>query len=290
MTTRLFAQARQTTILNALVAFILLACSTALRAEAEVSETDLRTARAHWLAADAIAWAVPADTSVRLHYSAAATLRSGPGGIAGGMALDLAHDGVVDGSLATRFPHLAGLPLFRLHPDDLDRVPAILKSQFVVGATRGGELLAATALQPAGVLDDLFAFTGELGTTFAGGVPRFRLWAPTARSVTLLLFDDAIPSSAPVHALPMAFDAGSGTWSLNGDVDWNGKYFLFEVEVFVRRTGRIERNRVTDPYSLGLSTDSRRSLIVDLADSDLAPPGWTAVEKPALDAPEDIVL
>jgi pullulanase len=29
-----------------------------------------------------------------------------------------------------------------------------------------------------------------------------------------------------------------------------GKFYLFEVEVFVHSTGKVERNMVTDPYSL----------------------------------------
>ncbi|PYQ18726.1 MAG: DUF3372 domain-containing protein, partial [Acidobacteria bacterium] len=47
---------------------------------------------------------------------------------------------------------------------------------------------------------------------------------------------------------------------------------------------------VTDPYSVSLSRNSQRSQIVDLADPALKPPEWDALAKPALEAPEDIVL
>ena len=289
MTMRFFVQARRVTT----ACFLIVAALLVGRVEAGVSvagQEDLRAARAHWLAVDSIAWAAPDEASVRLHYSDSATLRPGPGGLDGGAALELTRDGIVRGRLAERFPHLAGMPLFRIGADELDRVPAILKGQFALGATRSGKLLAATALQPAGVLDDLYAYEGPLGVDFDAGRPQFRLWAPTARSVTLLLFDDAATQSAPSRSLPMAFDAASGTWTLDGDPAWTGAYYLYEVEVFVRRTGRFERNRVTDPYSLGLAMDSRRSLIVDLADPALAPEGWAGLAKPALAAPEDIVL
>ena len=53
---------------------------------------------------------------------------------------------------------------------------------------------------------------------------------------------------------------------------------------------QVETNLVTDPYSLSLSTNSQRSQIVDLADPALAPAGWSALVKPPLAAPEDIVL
>jgi len=275
----------------ALIALAILAPGPSALAEAVDTAIDLGSARAYWLDADTIAWAAPEGTSVRLHFSPAAGLRADPAGLEGGEATGLVRDGVVEGALAARFPHLAGLPAYRLAPDDVERVPAILKGQFAVAAVDGsGVVRAATALQPAGVLDALYAHDGPLGVTFEDGRPRFRLWAPTARSVRLLRFDDADAGSAPAQVLPMAFDAANGTWHLRGEAGWNRGHYLYEVEVFVRSTGRIERNRVTDPYSHGLAMDSVRSQIVDLADPDLAPPGWGTLEKPPLAAPEDIVL
>jgi pullulanase/glycogen debranching enzyme len=47
---------------------------------------------------------------------------------------------------------------------------------------------------------------------------------------------------------------------------------------------------VSDPYSLSLSINSEFSQIVDLNGVDLKPEGWDALEKPALAAPEDIVI
>ena len=33
--------------------------------------------------------------------------------------------------------------------------------------------------------------------------------------------------------IPMQWDAASGVWSASGDESWNGKYYLYEVKVFV---------------------------------------------------------
>jgi len=251
---------------------------------------ELHAARAHWLAADTIAWDEPGAGSVRLHFSAGANLRAGTAGLEGGESVPLQRDGVVDGALAERFPHLAGQARYRLPEAAVERAPEILKGQFALSATGpDGVLQAATALQAAGVLDELLAWDGELGVTFEDGAPSFRLWAPTARSVKLLLFDDAQAATEPSRVLEMAPGA-RGTWTLRGERGWNRKYYLYEVEVFVRRTGRIERNRVTDPYAVSLSTDSARAQVVDLGDADLAPPGWADTPKPPLEAPEDIVL
>ena len=68
---------------------------------------------------------------------------------------------------------------------------------------------------------------------------------------------------------------------------WAGRYYLYEVEVYVPSTGRVERNLVTDPYSLSLSTNSARQ-IVDLGDRR-SPPAGTRRASRRCDAPEDIV-
>ena len=142
----------------------------------------------------------------------------------------------------------------------------------------------ATALQIPGALDDLYTHDGPLGATFVGGVPTLRVWAPTARSVKLKLFADSKPATTPTV---IDMTAGPlGVWAIAGDASWSGKFYLYDVEVFVRSTGRVEHNLVTDPYSFSLSRNSQRSQIVDLAEGTLKPAGWDHLRKPALDAPD----
>jgi pullulanase-type alpha-1,6-glucosidase len=252
---------------------------------------DLSLARAWWLAADTVAWDVPPDSRVRLHFSADARLEISAAGLRGGESIELTRAGSVAGALAEKYPHLAGLPAYRVGKNDLQRVSGMLKTQFAVAAVDpGGALLDASALQPAGVLDELFSYNGALGVSFEGQVPTIRLWAPTARSVSLHLFDGSDPGARPAAVLPMQADPLGGTWSVTGEPSWDRKFYLYEVEVYVRSTGRIERNLVTDPWSVSLSMDSRRSQIVKLSDADLKPAGWDDLDKPALARPEDIVL
>jgi pullulanase-type alpha-1,6-glucosidase len=88
----------------------------------------------------------------------------------------------------------------------------------------------------------------------------------------------------------MAVDAATGVWSIAGTAAWTGKFYLYEVEVYVDSTGNVEHNLVTDPYSLSLSINSKRSQIVNLADQRLKPLGWALLPSPPLPAPEDIVI
>src|SRR5690606_10355996 len=140
-----------------------------------------------------------------------------------------------------------------------------LKGQIaIVAMNADGVVMDATQLQIAGVLDDLYFYDGDLGVTFSSGVPTLRVWAPTARSVTLHIFDDATTPVTGTHTTVSMTAGAQGVWSATGDAPWTDKYYLYEVEVYVPSTGQVERNFATDPYSISLSMNSTRSQIVDL--------------------------
>ena len=251
--------------------------------------------QAYWVTADTIAWnpgAVSAGWDVTLHYDADGGLILDPEGVTGGTEIPLTYDPAgLSAAVKEKFPHIAGFQAFHVPASRLSEVPEALKGQIAVDAKdAGGTLVDATGLQIQGVLDDLYTYNGPLGAAFgAGRVPTLRVWAPTARSVKLHVFADSNPATAStVH--DMTLDPAKGVWSVTGPASWYGKYYLFEVNVFVRTTGQVETNLVTDPYSVSLSRNSQRSQILDLADSAWKPAGWDALTKPRLDAPEDIVL
>ena len=249
---------------------------------------NLNKAQAHWVTRDLIAWN-PSNANVTLHYAPNGGLALGSDGVSGGTDVPLTLDPAgLPAAVRENYPHLAGLATFRL-PAGVD-VSAALKSQLAVSAKAGdGSLVDATSLQIPGALDDLYTYDGPLGATFASGLPTLRLWAPTARSVSLQLFNDSNPSTTPT-VVPMTVDPATGVWTANGSPAWAGKFYLYDVEVFVRGTGHVEHNVVTDPYSLSLARNSARGQIVDLSSAALKPAGWDALSKPRLDAPEDIAL
>ncbi len=254
---------------------------------------DLGKQQAHWLSRDTIAWskAAAGNNVYSLHYDANAGLDLKTGGIEGGQSITLTYDpaGLSD-EIKAKFPHLAGLGALKIAADDLGKVPDILKGQFAIQAKdAGGALLDATGLQIPGVLDDLFLYGGALGVAWEDDTPVIRLWAPTAQSVNLHLFDDSDPATTAT-VLPLYFTPDSGVWTIKGEPGWKDKYYLFEVKVFAPTTGAIETNLVTDPYSFSLSTNSKRSQIVSLADPALAPAGWSSLAKPPQAAPEDISI
>ncbi len=251
----------------------------------------IKQAKAHWVTADTIAWDVDTETadSFALHYSpTGAALSLSESGVKGGQAIPLTLDanGLSDDILA-KFPHLAGFAALKISPDDLGKVRIALKGQTAVSAANSDGPVDAAGLQIPGVLDDLYAYDGPLGVTFADGAPTLRVWAPTARLVKLRLFADL--NSSQAESLPMRIDPKTGVWSITGDASWNGRPYLYEVQVYVPGEGALN-NLVTDPYSLSLTMNSQRSQIVDLDDPALLPNGWETLTKPPLAAPEEIVL
>jgi pullulanase len=263
--------------------------------EVTVVRGNLKTAQAHWVDESTILWNArdaADDTAYSLQVNLDGNLELSETGVERGVELDLTpSDEPLSGEIVERFPHLANLTVLKLPEDELDRVPALLRGQVVVAAVSSdGLLLDATAVQTAGVLDDLYTNDETLGVSWdESDVPTIRVWAPTAKSVNLHRFSDASPE-AQAMVDEMSRDDETGVWSITGESDWLGQYYLFEVQVFVRSTGNVETNLVTDPYSFSLSKNSTRSQIVDLSSDDLKPEGWDTLEKPELAAPEDITV
>ncbi len=289
---------------------------------------DVSRAKAHFVSRDTIAFPGGGNSntsSYALHYAANGGITSEQSGISGGTSIPLTVDPAgLSATTKTKFPHLANALALKISVADQAKVATILKGQIVLSRNEGGVLKDATGLQVPGVLDDLFNYKGQLGAvtnTFMpypfgdglgddiaqftkelltsagngsgnGNAVRFRLWAPTAQAVSVRVFDDA--TSTLARTIPMQFNSSNGVWYAPGEERWvNSKYYLYEVKVFVRGTGKVETNVVTDPYSLGLAANSARSLIVDLDQKSTRPRDWESGlrdGRPSLRAPEDIAL
>ena len=253
---------------------------------------NLNAYRAHWVSEELLLWdSTPATAaaSLKLHYAGNGGMNLGADGVQGvDMSFDLESvqlPAVVD----ERYPHLAGYSGYAISAADTGMVPEMLRGQVAVAAYDAeGALLDATSIQIPFVLDDLYTYDGDLGVVWNGGVPTMKLWAPTAKNVTLHVFDDADPATSSM-TYPMTWDDG-GVWYATGSEDWNNRFYLYEVEVYAPATGQVENNMVTDPYSLSLSADSQRSQIVDMNARALKPRGWDNLQKPRIAAPTNTVV
>ncbi|MBN8429269.1 pullulanase-type alpha-1,6-glucosidase [Microbulbifer salipaludis] len=252
-----------------------------------VPRGDLTTDKAHWVDGDTIVWPVtlPEGGSAQLVASTSATLTLGPDGVTGDTAILLTHNtsGPAE-AVSEKFPHLANATTFTV-PTDVD-IHALIKGQLAVAIFDAeGAIVDATGVQTPGVLDAQFAYDGTLGATVGENAIEFALWAPTAKSVRVHLFDSG-DQYAPTTQVDMT--ENNGVWTASTSIDWDRKFYMYEVEVYSYATRKIENNWVTDPYSLSLSTNSYKSQIVNLNDDDLKPADWDSLAKPALSSAEDI--
>lgn len=255
---------------------------------------NLYLSRAVWAAEDTLAWAISRipGATYRLHYSPTAELQLTDEGIIGGESIELTVDraGLPEDVLVSS-PQLADYIALKVSEEDLPLVPEILRGQIALSVTynNDSQLGDATGVQIWGVLDDLYANDVPLGVNWADDTLNMSVWAPTAQNVRLQMFESS-DADAEAQIVDMTRDDATGVWSAEGNPDWNGQYYLFEVTVYAPDAGTIVTNLVTDPYSYSLSQNSTRSQIVQLNDPTLIPDGWSDRNRPVVEVPEDIVL
>ncbi|MFC6440847.1 alpha-1,6-glucosidase domain-containing protein [Bowmanella sp. JS7-9] len=250
-------------------------------------------AAAHWIDVNTFLWDIPDGvSSVKMHYAADAslkvTLEDGLNGTAVALsAVDLSE------AQAARTSHLQNMQAFA-GEWELDAAKAVFKSQVVLaGYNADDELVAATNVQMPLALDAVYtageadADEASLGPVYnEDGSVTAALWAPTAQSVTLKVYNADKTLNAS-HT--MTEDSASGIWSYTGS-DVDRAWYRYEITVYHPASGKLETLEVTDPYSVSLSTNSRFSQFVNLADEDLKPAGWDEQTIPTIANPEDAVI
>ncbi len=261
-------------------------------------------ARAVWLDRRLLAFpGAPADGMFKLYHSPTGAIAAPVGdkvsGSAGALTLVL-FKGSVPAPLAERFKWVSAGPVLQVMDDDLAKMGELHRGQLVlVQEDAQGIVRAATRVQAAGALDDLYATAAgldKLGVDIGNKRTGFTLWAPTAQQTAVCVYNTPAASAHAVYQ--MRFDPATGAWNAAVGNDLSGKYYKYVVDVPVdgaaaagSNTGGIVRNLVTDPYSISLSTDSKRSYIARLDAPRLKPAGWDAAPAPqTVRNPTDMVV
>ncbi|WP_321285045.1 pullulanase-type alpha-1,6-glucosidase [uncultured Vibrio sp.] len=262
----------------------------------EERPVDVDGQKAHWLDATTIAWEAAANAdSMKLYYSLTNDIQMDEDKqVTGGTAVELSKAGELSDNLKSRFRHLSSLQAAGIDVDDAT-LRTILKSQIVMVAYNAdGDVISATEVQKPGVLDAVFADADagnaigqKLGAIVEGGAATFKLWAPTAQDVSLIIYDENLQEEATVA---MSEDSVTGIWVSEPQSNVVNKFYRYQVKVYHPTTGVVETRMVTDPYSLSLSLNSLYSQVVDLNDASLMPQDWNNYDRPTVEKDEDHVL
>ena len=120
--------------------------------------------------------------------------------------------------------------------------------------------------------DEAYAYDGELGAIYTPASTEFKVWAPTARSVNLLIFK----GEEVVNTYPMErMDKGVYSYKLNGDQD--GTVYMYEVDL-----GPDKVNRAVDPYGRSVTVNGQRSVVVAPSPSKVDRPAAGNVSRPII--------
>lgn len=124
--------------------------------------------------------------------------------------------------------------------------------------------------------NDKYYFDGELGAIYTPSSTIFRLWAPTAESVSLVNYTnngEVIPMTAGER----------GTWEYKFEGDADGVQYRYRITF---EDGSLDE--VQDPYARSSTANSTRSVVVDV--DNLNPEGWTSMRMPSFGNPKNATI
>ena len=112
-----------------------------------------------------------------------------------------------------------------------------------------------------------FTYTGsDLGAFWTPEETTFRLWAPTAEEVRILLYRGSDPESEDLLCQISMQPDVQGTWLAHVPGDWKDIYYTYLVLV---ENQFIE---ACDPYARAVGLNGQRAMVVDLNSTN--PDGW----------------
>ena len=198
--------------------------------------------------------------------------------------------------ISAKFPHLKNFQAFSINLPK-EAVKSWLKQPLMVlTANEENSLVKASYVQTANVIDALYTAgendaneVTELGATIKEDSVTFKLWAPTALSVKVQLFNQDKSPATP-KSVTLDEDTTTGVWHTQVDKSFINKYYRYQIEVYHPASKKVETLTVTDPYSLSLSVNSEYSHIIDLNKKDTFPEGWFEQQDNPVKNPEDNIF
>ena len=127
-----------------------------------------------------------------------------------------------------------------------------------------------------------YTYTGnDLGVTYTKASTKLRVWAPTAKAVSVVTYKEADAPSSSGALIKMTYDT-KGTWVATLKGDQNGTVFNYRVSV------NNTVNEAVDPYVRATTVNGTRGVIVNLDATD--PKGWSTSKPKFSGKPTDAII
>lgn len=205
----------------------------------------------------------------------------------------------LDDYYAKKYPHLVNVGGVFSFAETISASEAkqLLKhGLYIVVVNKQQQLHAVHNVQTGNVIDDLYTSglndadeISDFGATQINHFTQFKLWAPTARAVTVKLFNSDKSPATPAE-IALTFDQHNGTWSAQAKQDLSGYFYQYQIQLWHNASKQLETIITTDPYSLSLSVNSEHSQVVDLNAAMTMPTGWAEHQTPVVKNLEDNVF
>ena len=114
--------------------------------------------------------------------------------------------------------------------------------------------------------EEKYTYSGNLGAFWTPEKTSFRLWAPTAETVSIRLYRSGDPGADDLLAQLRTQPDICGTWTAERFGNLNGIYYTYLVTV------DGQTREVCDPYARATGVNGCRGMILDL--SSVNPPQW----------------
>ncbi|WP_234397020.1 type I pullulanase [Bacillus massiliglaciei] len=128
-------------------------------------------------------------------------------------------------------------------------------------------------------MDKTFFYSGnDLGYVYKKNQTSFRVWAPTAEQVNLVIYDSEQGSKGKEIEMNKA---EQGTWHISLPGDMDGTIYMYKI--------KFEGNwsEAVDPYTRAVTVNGERGVVLDLSNTN--PSDWKK-EKPPLNHFEDAII
>ena len=144
-------------------------------------------------------------------------------------------------------------------------------------------------------LNNFYYSNSDMGITFDLNYINLRLWAPTAKLVELLIYNDRCTDPVVYdYCYILENDLSSGTHFIKiSRFEFEHKFYLYRLYFDALDKLGKKSTRITyavDPYANGISLNGDQGALVDLNSPELTPINWHRDKRPPLINKQDSIL